>query len=197
MAGKEDRVFSAPGRRARRRRRRFALNLAKGVVERSGGRYEVELVSVSRRAGVPDGRARRVGPPAARRRAGPKTPLDAVSWEIPEAFADADLVHLHQAYTRGAEVGLLVAKQQRKPVCVTDHGAVDEPAGQAARLLDLVDRVIAYSDFGASLYRTSAPVTVVKGGVDATWFTPSRDARRARPGPLRRPAPAAARGSTV
>lgn len=153
---------------------RFPLNLAKGVAEGSGGRFEVELISFSNAPGI-----RVVGPgvtlrllTAAHR---PKNPLDVVSWELPGAIAGADLVHIHQAYTRCAEVGLLVAKQQRKPICVTDHGGASSPLVKQLGLLDMVDQVIAYSDFGASLYRTSAPVMVVKGGVDGTGFTPAAE----------------------
>jgi glycosyltransferase involved in cell wall biosynthesis len=150
---------------------RFPLNLAKGVAESAGGRYEVELISFSNAPA-----ALNVAPGVTLRlltAAGtPRHPLDVVSWELPEAIAPADLVHIHQAYTRCAEVGLLVAKQQRKPVCVTDHGGFSSPVVKQLGLLDVVDRVIAYSDFGASLYRTSAPVSVIKGGVDASRFIP-------------------------
>lgn len=150
---------------------RFPLNLAKGVAASSGGRYEVELISFSRESAlrpIAPGVSLRLLKIAAR----PRNPLDVVSWEIPEALSGADLVHIHQAYTRCSEVGLLVAKQQRKPVCVTDHGGASSPLVKQLGLLEIVDRVIAYSDFGASLYHTSTPITVIKGGVDADAFTP-------------------------
>ena len=61
---------------------RFAMNLAIGVVERSGGRYEVELVSVASEpatCSVAHGvTVRRL---AASGR--PRDARDAVSWEIP------------------------------------------------------------------------------------------------------------------
>ncbi len=152
---------------------RFPWNLAKGVAESSGGRYEVDLISFS------DAPASRTLAPGVTLRllsaAGrPRHPLDVTSWELPEAFAGVDLVHIHQAYNRCAEVGLLVAKQQRKPICITDHGGISSPLVKQLGVLDLVDRVIAYSDFGASLYRTTAPVSVIKGGVDASKFTPAK-----------------------
>ena len=151
---------------------RFPTNLARGVAESSGGRYEVELISFSDAPGV-----RQIAPGVTLRlltAAGrPKNSLDVVSWELPEAIAGVDLVHIHQVYNRCAEVGLLIAKQQRKPVCVTDHGGISSPLIKQLGILDMVDQVIANSDFGASLYQTSAPVTVIKGGVDATSFTPS------------------------
>jgi len=150
---------------------RFPWNLAKGVAESSGGRFEVELISFSDAPAV-----RPLAPGVTLRlltAAGkPRNPLDVVSWELPEAFAAVDLIHIHQVYNRCAEVGLLVAKQQRKPVCVTDHGGFSSPLVKQLGLLDMVDHVVAYSDFGASLYRTSAPLSVIKGGVDASKFTP-------------------------
>lgn len=156
---------------------RFPWNLARGVVESGGGRYEVELISFGdrpERRPLSPGVTLRLLTAAGK----PRNPLDVVSWELPEAIAGADLVHIHQAYTRCAELGLLVAKQQRKPVCVTDHGGASSPLMKQFGLLDMVDRVIAYSDFGASLYRTSAPVVVIKGGVDASRFTPPSEVPR-------------------
>src|SRR5260370_27061025 len=102
----------------------------------------------------------------------PAHPLDVVSWELPEAIAEADLVHIHQAYTRCSELGFLIAKQQRKPVCITDHGGSSSPLVRQLGMLELVDHIVAYSDFGASLYRTSRPMTVIKGGVDTLRFCP-------------------------
>jgi len=153
---------------------RFPTNLARGVVEGSGGRFEVELISFAAEGGRRElswGVTLRLLAAAGR----PRNPLDVVSWQLPAAVADADLVHIHQAYCRCAEVGLLVAKQQRKPVCVTDHGGASSPLVHQLGALDMVDRVVAYSDFGASLYRTTAPLSVVKGGVDAGYFTPTPD----------------------
>lgn len=151
---------------------RFPHNLAKGVAESSSGEFEVELISFSSDSGrhaIAPGVILRLLKVAGR----PRNPLDVVSWEIPEAIANADLVHIHQAYNRCAEVGLLAAKHQDKPVCVTDHGGFSSPLMRQLGLLDMVDQVIAYSDFGGSLYQTTAPIAVVKGGVDADRFTPA------------------------
>jgi glycosyltransferase involved in cell wall biosynthesis len=38
--------------------------------------------------------------------------------------------------------------------------------------LELADRVGCYSDFGAAMLRTTKPVVMIKGGVDARLFTP-------------------------
>lgn len=150
---------------------RHPLNLARGVALASGGRYRVELVSFGEQAltrplgpGV-DLRVLRV----TRR---PTHPLDMVSWDLPDAIAAADLLHIHQAFTRCAELGLLVGRQLRKPICVTDHGGFSSPMGEEVGALELADRVVPVSDFGASLIRTGRPVVVIKGGVDAEVFQP-------------------------
>ena len=102
----------------------------------------------------------------------PSNPLDVVSWELPAAIVDADLVHIHQAFTRCSEMGLLVAKQQCKPVCVTDHGGTTSTLGMQLGSMELADRVIPYSNFGANLFRTKTAIQVIKGGVDGSFFAP-------------------------
>jgi glycosyltransferase involved in cell wall biosynthesis len=152
---------------------RYPLNLARGIVEASGGRHSVEILSFG-----PASRAYSLGPglgvrvlAAARK---PLNSLDVVSWELPAAIAEADLVHVHQAYTRCSEMAFLVAKQQGKSIVVTDHGGATSTLGTSVGCLELVDHIIANSAFGASLYQTSRPITVVKGGVDGVRFTPPR-----------------------
>ena len=150
---------------------RYPLNLARGVVQASRGACEVELISFGDAPfcrTLHPGVTLRVLTAAAR----PRNRLDVVSWELPAAIADVDLVHIHQAYTRCSEMGLLVAKQQRKLICVTDHGGSTSPLGAQVGSLELADRIICYSQFGASLYRTQTPIVLIKGGVDATMFTP-------------------------
>jgi glycosyltransferase involved in cell wall biosynthesis len=150
---------------------RYPWNLARGVVEASRGTCAVELISFGeaphRRVLAPGVGLRVLT--ASRR---PRNPLDVLSWELPDAVAEVDLVHIHQAYTRCGEVGLLVAKQFGKPVCVTDHAGDSSPLGYRLGSLELADRIIAYSDFGASLYHTQTPIDIIKGGVDAALFTP-------------------------
>jgi glycosyltransferase involved in cell wall biosynthesis len=150
---------------------RYPLNLARGVVRAGRGAYRVELLSFGARAHrrqLDEGVDLRVLLAAGT----PRNPLDVVSWELSEALSCADLVHIHQAYCRCAEMGLLVAKQQRKPICATDHGGYSSPLGAELGVLDLVDRVVAYSDFGARQHRTRAPIVTIKGGVDAALFRP-------------------------
>jgi glycosyltransferase involved in cell wall biosynthesis len=150
---------------------RYPLNLARGVVGASKGTYHVELLSFgasTHRQQLSEGVTLRVMASAGR----PTNALDVVSWELPEALATADLVHIHQAYNRCAELGVLVAKQQRKPVCITDHGGYSSSLGTELEFLELVDCVVPYSDFGARQYRTRTPIVTIKGGVDGSLFTP-------------------------
>src|SRR6516164_2706297 len=93
---------------------RYPLNLAVGVVEASGRACTVEIVSYG---DAPGRRTLKPGVSLRILRADnrPANHLDVVSWELPEAIADADLVHIHAPFTRSNEMGLLVAKQQRKP----------------------------------------------------------------------------------
>ncbi|HEY2154400.1 MAG TPA: glycosyltransferase family 4 protein [Isosphaeraceae bacterium] len=151
---------------------RYPTNLAKGVSLASGGRYEVELISfgkASARVDLEPGVTLRVLS-AARE---PLNPLDVLSWDLPEILLGADLVHIHTAYTRCTEVGLLIAKQLRKPICVTDHGGESSRLGRYYGLVELADAIVAYSDFGGSFFRSRTPVTLVRGGVDSRVFTPS------------------------
>ncbi len=150
---------------------RYPLNLAHGVVAASNGDYGVEILSFGdapRRQALAPGVDLRVLVAAGR----PANPADVVSWELPEALADADLVHIHQAYTRCSELGLLVARQQGKPICVTDHGGNSSQLGLDLASLDLADRVFCQSEYAATFLHTRTPLVMVKGGVDATRFAP-------------------------
>ena len=152
---------------------RYPLNLSRGIVEVSRGRHTVEILSfgpTSRSYSLAPGADRRVLS-AARK---PLNPLDVVSWDLPGAIAEADLVHVHQAYTRCSEMAYLVAGQQGKPIVVTDHGGATSTLGTSVGCLELVDWIVANSEFAASLYQTTRPITVVKGGVDGVHFSPPR-----------------------
>jgi glycosyltransferase involved in cell wall biosynthesis len=152
---------------------RYPLNLAKGVAATGG--YEVELVSYgdsssARRTSIADGVTLRVLPAANRGTTG-----SLLSWEIISAVRDADVVHIHQIFSRPSEVAMLVAKLLRRPVCATDHGGATSRLGQSLGILDLADRITCYSRFGGSLLHTTTPIEVVPGGVDEAFFTPPAD----------------------
>jgi glycosyltransferase involved in cell wall biosynthesis len=150
---------------------RYPLNLAAGIVHASGGACEVELVSYgeeSFRKPLRPGVTLRV------LRIDSHSPLrlNLLSWELPEAIADADLVHFHTVYAMPTELGMILAKQQNKLICATDHGGYTSVLGLNLGMLELADRMIAYSDFGAALLRTETPIEIVRGGVDGAQFTP-------------------------
>lgn len=150
---------------------RYPLNLATGIVEASRGSCTVELISYGKesvRKQLRPGVTLRVLQIANR----PIDRTNVASWELPAALADADLVHIHSPFTRSSELGILAAKQQHKPLCMTDHGGTASTIGLNLGSLELADRVVAYSDFGASHYWTKTPIAIVKGGVDASAFTP-------------------------
>jgi glycosyltransferase involved in cell wall biosynthesis len=158
---------------------RYPVNLAVGVAEAGRGEFSVDVISYGPRGfrhELHPGVTLRVLPLAHP----PRNPLDPVSWGMPEIIADTDLIHVHQAYTRQAEVAIVLAKVFGKPVCVTDHGGASSRIGIEFGSLDLADRVVCQSEFAARMLRTTAPVAVVKGGVDADHFrppdtTPARD----------------------
>ena len=150
---------------------RYPLNMAIGVVEASDGEFEVELLSFGRssfRRQLHAGVTLR----AMKAAYTPHCSLDNLSWELPDAIAEFDLIHIHQAYTRCSEVSYVVAKLHNKPICVSDHGGLSSPLGVQLGSLELADHVVCYSDFGGRLLRTNRPVTCIKGGVDGRRFSP-------------------------
>jgi glycosyltransferase involved in cell wall biosynthesis len=150
---------------------RYPLNLAKAVVRT--GDYKVNIVSYGN---VPSTRSTSLTNnvtltvlPAARGATG----LEPLSWEITSAIRSADLVHIHQMFSRPSEVAVMVAKLLGKPVCATDHGGVTSSLGRSLGMLELVDRITCYSDFGGSLLHTTTNVDVIRGGVDDDFFSPA------------------------
>jgi hypothetical protein len=73
-------------------------------------------------------------------------PLDVLSWDLPLVLAQADVVHIHQAHTRTGEMGLLLAKLQRKPVCLSVHGQTGSGPSEPANFLALADCFVELGD---------------------------------------------------
>lgn len=147
---------------------RYPLSCARGVVEASGGACTVEIISYDKKPNyheIQPGVSLRLLPAAKF-----SDPLNVLSWELPAALAKADLIHIHQAAMRASEVALWVAKLQGKPVCVTDHGSTTSSIGVYQDRLEVADRIVCYSDYGASLFHTKTPIEIIKGGVDTTYF---------------------------
>jgi len=91
---------------------------------------------------------------------------DVLSWELPEALAHADLVHIHDIFTRSGEMGLLVAKLLRKPVCVSDAGNTSSSLGMDLQIVALADRVISLSEDGwPGLESSEAPASSLTPGL--------------------------------
>ncbi len=152
---------------------RSVVGLARGVVASSRGAFEVEVLVHGDR----DER-RAIGPGVSVRvleTTRTPDPLDAIAWGLAEAIEGADLVHVHEVYTRATWAALLAAKAMDKPVCLTDRGARGRALGVEADALKLADRIIAHSAFGASLSRTTVPVAIIPGGVDPSRFSPPPD----------------------
>lgn len=150
---------------------RYPLNLARGVYKASGGRCRVELISfgdADRRLELAEGVTLRVLPAVCK----PANPLDVVSWALPAAICEFDLIHIHQAYTRCSEVGLLVAPPATKAGVRDRPRRCHEHAGPRDRAPGTRRSHHRLLRFCASLYRTNRPIHVVKGGVDAAHFTP-------------------------
>jgi len=149
---------------------RYPQNLALGVALASRGRYKIEILSHGPEA------LRKELHPNVTLRVMPTDPprhvLDAVSWECLDAIGSADLLHVHQAYTRSSEAGYLTAKLHRIPICVTDHGGAGSKVGMGLNVVDLVDRFVCQSDFAARSLKTTAETVLIKGGVDGDLFRP-------------------------
>lgn len=158
---------------------RYVTNMARGLARVAGEQISVEIVAPAAVAGV------REVEPGVSLRGVPVQPASAsygqgVSWDLIEAVIDADVVHVHQAFTRYGETAALAGRIFGRVVCVTDHGGTTSTFGRRLGLVDLADAAVAYSRFGAAALGSAAPVTVIEGGVDATFFAPVTSGPRDR-----------------
>lgn len=121
------------------------LNLARSVVRRGGQTCSIELIAFgpeAREQAIECGVRLRVLPIAYR----DGHPLDVLSWDLPLALAQADVVHIHQAHTHTGEMGLLLAKLQRKPVCLSVRGQASSGLGEAVNFHALADCLVELDD---------------------------------------------------
>ena len=100
----------------------------------------------------------------------PRTPWDACSWELPSALIDADVVHLHDAYSRTSELALLIAKQQRKVVCLTDYGVAANWLTIELELAKLADVVVCHSMEVARKLAGWKNVEFLPADIELAWF---------------------------
>jgi hypothetical protein len=141
------------------------IDLARGIA--AGGAFTVDVIAFGAAGRVQDlapGVRLRVLPMAF----GGGHPLDVLSWELPSALAEADLVHLHQPFTRTGEMGMLLAKLRHKPVCVTARGEVSSALGETVDFLALADCVLCGPDSPAGAARS----------VLVEWGDPARAGRQ-------------------
>lgn len=121
------------------------IHLACGVVEHTHGICRVEVIAfgpAAQEQELASGVFLRVLPIAFQ----DGHPLDVLSWDLPLALARADVVHIHQAHTRTGEMGLLLARLYRKPVCLSMQGQPSSGLGQAIDFTNLADHVIELGD---------------------------------------------------
>jgi hypothetical protein len=65
-----------------------------------------------------------------------------LSWELPNALAECDLVHLLDPFSRAGAMALLLTKLHGKPVCASQVVTVPAGFGAALDLLALADAVV-------------------------------------------------------
>ena len=143
--------------------------LARHVILASRHAWSIELISCGRSPGchtLSAGVERVVLPVAG----SPRTVWDRVSWALPAAIGPADLVHLHDGFSRSCEVALLIAKQGRKPVCMTEWGLEGYWLSSELALRELADVVVCHDVAVANSTATSKPVHLVPLGIDVRQF---------------------------
>jgi hypothetical protein len=141
------------------------VNLARGVVEHGGGACAVEVIAFG-----PEGWEQKLAR-GVRLRVLPIAyhgghPLDVLSWDLPLALARADVVHIHQANTRTGEMGLLLARLHRKPVCLSAQGQASSGLGEAIDFTSLADCVVELSDPAEDAPRLARLYRRLAGGLE-------------------------------
>ncbi|HVX10988.1 MAG TPA: hypothetical protein VHC22_07405 [Pirellulales bacterium] len=156
-----DEVTSPPRARAER----HLLQLGQQVVAAAGVGATIELISCGASAStrtLAPGVERVVLVAAGRTH----TVWDRVSWALPEVIDRADLVHLHEGFSRSCELALLVAKQLRKPVCVTEWGIEGYWLSTELRLSELADVIICHDRAGPLTPTCTKPVETIACDID-------------------------------
>lgn len=120
-------------------------NLARRVVEHGGSACAIEVIAFG-----PTGWEQELAS-GVRLRVLPIAyhgghPLDVLSWDLPLALERADVVHIHQANMRTGEMGLLLARLYRKPVCLSAQGPASSGLGEAIDFTSLADCIVELGD---------------------------------------------------
>ena len=141
------------------------VRLAQQVIAASGYGWSIELISCGSEPGrrsISAGVDRVVLPVAG----SPRTVWDRVSCALPDTIADADLIHLHDGFSRSCDLALLVAKQAYKPVCVTEWGIDGHWLSSELSLRELADVIICHDQMVAETLDTARPVELAACDVD-------------------------------
>jgi hypothetical protein len=141
------------------------VNLARRVVEQGRGACAVEVIAFGPAGWEQDaapGVRLRVLPIAYR----DGHPLDVLSWDLPLALARADVVHIHQANTRTGEMGLLLARLHRKPVCLSAQGQASSGLGEAIDFTSLADCIVELGDPAEDAPRLARLYRRLAGGLE-------------------------------
>ncbi len=145
------------------------LRLAGGVVAAAEEPCQVEVISCG-----PQARLQTVRPGVVRRvlphTGHPQVAWAACSWELPAALREADLVHVHDGYSRTSELGLLIAKQQQKPVCLTEYGVTANWLSVELELTRLADAIICHDASVAEKAASAGPIELLPADIDLSWF---------------------------
>lgn len=139
--------------------------LARNVVAQSHQAWSIDLISCGRDPGcqtLASGVERIVLPLSG----APRTVWDRVSWALPAAVASADLVHVHDGFSRSCEMALLVGRQLHKPVCMTEWPVEGYWLSGELALRELADAVICHDVSVANSIATSRPVYLVACAID-------------------------------
>lgn len=154
---------------------RYPLNVARGVAAANPS-VHVELIAMGAKPFVRSLQPRlhlRVLPVTLEGGVG----FDHVSSAIVEALEPADIVHVHQAFTRPSQLAILTAKLLGKPVVVTDHGGRTNHVDESTDYLRIVDSCVFQSRFAADQLSESIDRRlIIPGGVDDRFFCPPRRA---------------------
>lgn len=141
------------------------VRLAQQVVAASGYGWSIEIISCGTVPGtqaISAGVDRVVLPVAGRAH----TVWDRVSWKLPDTIANADLVHLHDGFSRACELALLIARQSRKPLCITEWGIEGHWLSTELQLRELADVVVCHHTSALQVAAICKAVELVECGVD-------------------------------
>jgi glycosyltransferase involved in cell wall biosynthesis len=163
---------------------RFVCALARTIVLASAGRWRVNVIVYG-----PQPSCTRLSPGVVLqvlRANGPLPHLEHLSWDLPQAIAEADLIHVHHGFSRTCDAAMLCAKLSAKPTCATLRGASSAAPGLGLRGIAMADTLLAPSQFVLNRLRGQVrieergdkPIRIAKGGVDTAFSNANPQTRQ-------------------